>query len=164
MPSSGGKPKALTTATRGVQQIVWSPDSRTIAFATQDEPEKKPGLERFNQSFEVTPNTNIHDDGGVPPTHLWIVRGGGGEPKRLTSGPAVAADQPPAGAAGVRDSSGRKGSDFDHVFRRGGGQDGRVPAAAARRSSTSRRHDSALTGVARHASADRAGRRRDRSR
>ena len=55
VPASGGAPKALTAAPRGVQQIAWSPDSATIAFAAQDEPEKKPGFERFNQSFEVTP-------------------------------------------------------------------------------------------------------------
>ena len=87
VPASGGKPKALTTAPRGVQQIVWSPDSSTLAFAAQDEPEKKPGFERFNQSFEVTPNTNYTMTAGLPPTHLWIVAAAGGDAKRLTSGP-----------------------------------------------------------------------------
>ena len=84
--ASGGKPKSLTAAPRGVQQFVWSPDSKTFAFAAQDEPEKKPGFERFNQSFEVTPNTNMTMTAAVPPTHLWVVAASGGESKRLTSG------------------------------------------------------------------------------
>ena len=86
VPSGGGKPKSLTNAPRGVQQLVWSPDSKTIAFAAQDELEKKPGFDRANRSFEVTPNTNVTMTEPVPPTHLWIVQPAGGEPKRMTSG------------------------------------------------------------------------------
>src|SRR6188472_2343508 len=41
VPSKGGVAKVLTSSPRGVQQLAWSPDSKTIAFATQDEPEKK---------------------------------------------------------------------------------------------------------------------------
>ena len=73
VPASGGTPTSLTSAPRGVQQVVWSPDSTTLAFAAQDQPEKQPGFERFNQSFEVTPNTNYTMTAAVPPTHLWIV-------------------------------------------------------------------------------------------
>jgi dipeptidyl aminopeptidase/acylaminoacyl peptidase len=76
----------LTSSPRGVQQLAWSPDSKTIAFATQDELEKKPGFERWNRSFEVTLNTDYTMTEAVPPTHLWMVAAAGGDPKRLTSG------------------------------------------------------------------------------
>ena len=69
-----------------MQQLAWSPDSKTIAFATQDELEKKPGFERWNRSFEVTLNTDYTMTEAVPPTHLWMVAAAGGDPKRLTSG------------------------------------------------------------------------------
>jgi dipeptidyl aminopeptidase/acylaminoacyl peptidase len=84
--AKGGAPKQLTTSPRGAQQLAWSPDSKTIAFATQDEPEKKPGFEKWNRSFEVTVNTNLTMTEAEPPTHLWIVPAAGGDPKRLTSG------------------------------------------------------------------------------
>nr|UXE45356.1 dipeptidyl-peptidase 5 [uncultured bacterium] len=81
-----GMPVQVTSSPRGVQQLAWSPDSKTIAFATQDEPEKKPGFERWNRSFEVTLNTDYTMTEAVPPTHLWTVAAAGGEAKRLTSG------------------------------------------------------------------------------
>ena len=84
--SKGGAPTAMTSSPRGVQQLAWSPDSKTIAFATQDEIEKKPGFERWNRSFEVTLNTDYTMTEAVPPTHLWMVAAAGGDPKRLTSG------------------------------------------------------------------------------
>jgi dipeptidyl aminopeptidase/acylaminoacyl peptidase len=85
-PSRGGQPKSLTTTPRGVQQYAWSPDSKTIAFATQDEPEAKQGFERWNKSFEVTLSTDFTMTAAVPPTHVWMVPSGGGDMKRLTSG------------------------------------------------------------------------------
>src|SRR5262249_36153449 len=82
----GGTPKVITTAARGVQQFAWSPDSKTIAFATQDEVEKKDGFERWNRSFEMTLNSDYTMTEAVLPTHLWTVAASGGESKRLTSG------------------------------------------------------------------------------
>ena len=82
----GVAPKQMTNSPRGVQQLAWSPDSKTIAFATQDEPEQKPGFEKWNKSFEVTLNTDFTMTEAVPPTHLWIVSATTGQPKRLTSG------------------------------------------------------------------------------
>ena len=84
--SKGGVAKAVSSSPRGVQQLAWSPDSKTIAYATQDEPEKKAGFERWNRSFEVTLNTDYTMTEAVPPTHLWMVSANGGDPKRLTSG------------------------------------------------------------------------------
>src|SRR5262245_34098828 len=54
--AAGGDPKQLTSAPSGVQQFAWSPDGRNIGFATADEPEKKPGYQRWNDSFEVLPS------------------------------------------------------------------------------------------------------------
>src|SRR6185436_18547286 len=82
----GAAPSQLTSSPRGAQQLAWSPDSKTIAFATQDEPEKKAGFERWNRSFEVTLNMNYTMTEAEPPTHLWTVAAAGGDPKRLTSG------------------------------------------------------------------------------
>src|SRR5206468_2029540 len=39
--STGGQDKQVTSAPMGVQQLSWSPDGKTIAFATADEHEKK---------------------------------------------------------------------------------------------------------------------------
>jgi dipeptidyl aminopeptidase/acylaminoacyl peptidase len=84
--AGGAAPRQVTNSTRGVQQLAWSPDSKTIAFATQDQPEPKPGFEKWNRSFEVTLNTDYTMTEAVPPTHLWMVSATSGEPKRLTSG------------------------------------------------------------------------------
>jgi dipeptidyl aminopeptidase/acylaminoacyl peptidase len=82
----GGADRQLTTAPMGVQQFAWSPDGTTIAFATADEPEKKPGWERYNDSFEVQLNDNFLTNAAQTPTHVWIVSSAGGPSKRLTSG------------------------------------------------------------------------------
>ena len=66
--STGGTPKQLTAAPTGVQQIAWSPDGRTIGFASADEPEKKPGYQRWNDSFEVQANFHLFMTAPVPPT------------------------------------------------------------------------------------------------
>ena len=84
--SEGGTPAQLTMSATGVQQLAWSPDSRTIAFASADEVEKKPGYQRWNDSFDVQPNFHLFMTAPVPPTHVWMVPAGGGEAKRLTSG------------------------------------------------------------------------------
>jgi len=85
MSSGGGDAHAVTTATTGVQQFAWSPDGKTIAYAAADEPEKKTGPERFNDSFEIV-NDDFTTTAAVLPTHLWIVSSDGGAAKRLTSG------------------------------------------------------------------------------
>jgi dipeptidyl aminopeptidase/acylaminoacyl peptidase len=84
--SHGGDAKQITTAPGGVQQLVWSPDSKTIGFATADEPEKKPGSQRWNDSFEVQLNDHLFTAAELPPTHVWTVPASGGTMKRLTSG------------------------------------------------------------------------------
>jgi dipeptidyl aminopeptidase/acylaminoacyl peptidase len=85
MPMAGGDARRLSSSSTGVQQFAWSPDGRTIAFATADEPEQRKGVDRFNQSFEVT-NDNFLTTAAPTSTHIWLVATDGGSPRRLTSG------------------------------------------------------------------------------
>jgi dipeptidyl aminopeptidase/acylaminoacyl peptidase len=85
IPRHGGEAKAITKTARGVQQFAWSPDSRTIAFSTPDEPPVKTGPERFNDSFEIF-GSDFLQTAPIPPSHLWIVSADGGDARRLTSG------------------------------------------------------------------------------
>ena len=85
MPMAGGDAIRITNAPKGVQQFAWSPDGRTIAYATEDEAEKKTGPERFNDSFEVG-NDDFLIQSQALPTHAWLVPADGGEARRLTSG------------------------------------------------------------------------------
>jgi dipeptidyl aminopeptidase/acylaminoacyl peptidase len=85
MPGAGGDARAVTSTATGVQQFAWSPDGKTFAYAAADEPEKKTGPERFNDSFEIV-NDDFTVTAAVLPTHLWIVASDGGRATRLTSG------------------------------------------------------------------------------
>lgn len=85
MPLNGGDAVRVTNAPKGVQQYAWSPDSRTIAFVAEDEPEQKKGPERFNDSFEIQ-NDNFLVQAAAVPSHIWAVPAEGGEARRLTSG------------------------------------------------------------------------------
>jgi dipeptidyl aminopeptidase/acylaminoacyl peptidase len=85
MPARGGEARSITTAPRGVQQFAWSPDGTTIAYAAADEPEKKTGPERFNDSFEIL-NDDYLITATPTSTHIWLVPSTGGDARRLTSG------------------------------------------------------------------------------
>ena len=85
MPMGGGDVRRITSAPKGVQQFAWSPDGRTIVYATEDEAEKKTGPERFNDSFEVG-NDDFLIQSQALPTHAWLVPADSGEAHRLTSG------------------------------------------------------------------------------
>src|SRR5207247_1947642 len=85
LPMGGGDAIRITNAPKGVQQFAWSPDGRTIAYATEDEAEKKTGPERFNDSFEVG-NDDFLIQSQALPTHAWLAPADGGEARRLTSG------------------------------------------------------------------------------
>jgi dipeptidyl aminopeptidase/acylaminoacyl peptidase len=56
-----------------------------IAFAAADEPPKKTGEEKFNDSFEVGNDDFLVKEAALP-THLWLLPSEGGEAHRLTSG------------------------------------------------------------------------------
>ena len=85
MAAGGGEARRITNAAEGVQQFAWSPDGSTIAYATADEPEKKIGLERFNDSFEIG-NDDFLVTKAPTSTHVWLVATDGGVARRLTSG------------------------------------------------------------------------------
>jgi dipeptidyl aminopeptidase/acylaminoacyl peptidase len=83
--TTSGESRAITSAPLGVQQFAWSPDGRTIAYATADEPEKKPGWERFNDSFEIL-SGDFLQTAALTSTHIWVVPAAGGSARRVTSG------------------------------------------------------------------------------
>lgn len=85
MPMAGGDAVQITKSNTGVQQFAWRPDGKMIAFAAADEPAKKPGDEKFNDSFEVGNDDFLIKEAALP-THLWMLPSDGGEPRRLTSG------------------------------------------------------------------------------
>ncbi|HET7458637.1 MAG TPA: S9 family peptidase [Gemmatimonadaceae bacterium] len=100
MPTAGGDARRVTSAAKGVQHYAWRPDGREVAFATADEPEKRTGSERFNDSFEVG-NDDYLVMAAPTPTHVWLVAADGSAPaRRLTSGawslPTVRPPGPPA--------------------------------------------------------------------
>jgi dipeptidyl aminopeptidase/acylaminoacyl peptidase len=119
IPSKGGEIRQLTTAPSGVQQLSWSPDGRTIGFATADVPEKKPGYQRWNDSFEVQINFHLFMTAPVPPTHVWTVPSAGGAARRLTSGTWTLPVTRPPGAPSSIITWMPDGSSI--VFARGGG-------------------------------------------
>ena len=125
--SRGGAPTQLTTASTGVQQIAWSPDGKTLGFASADEPEKKTGYQRWNDSFDVQPNFHLFMTAPVPPTHVWMVPAGGGEAKRLTSGDWTLPVTRPPGAPSSMITWAPDGTAI--VFARGGGGGGGGAAA-----------------------------------
>jgi dipeptidyl aminopeptidase/acylaminoacyl peptidase len=85
MAAAGGDARRLSSAPMGVQQYAWSPDGATLAYATSDEPEKRTGAERFNDSFEVG-NDDFLVTAAPTPTHVWLQPSDGGAARRLTSG------------------------------------------------------------------------------
>lgn len=85
MPMTGGDAVQITKSITGIQQFAWRPDGKMIAFASADEPAKKTGEEKFNDSFEVGNDDFLVKEAALP-THLWLVPSEGGEPRRLTSG------------------------------------------------------------------------------
>ncbi|HEV2690464.1 MAG TPA: DPP IV N-terminal domain-containing protein, partial [Bryobacteraceae bacterium] len=85
MPMTGGDAAQLTKSTTGVQQFAWRPDGLMIAFAASEEPSKRTGDEKFNDSFEVGNDDFLVREAPMP-AHLWLIPSDGGEPRRLTSG------------------------------------------------------------------------------
>jgi dipeptidyl aminopeptidase/acylaminoacyl peptidase len=85
VPAAGGESRQVTQAPLAVVQLAWAPDSKRIAFATSDEPPKKTGPERFNDSFEVE-GDHFLVTAAPTSTHVWIADADGGAPRRVTSG------------------------------------------------------------------------------
>ena len=89
---SAGDAVQLTHSPTPIEQIAWRPDSRALAFVTEDkEPERK-GREKFNDAVEIGNNDFLAHERQMP-AHLWVVELPSTpdaptmpEPKRLTSG------------------------------------------------------------------------------
>lgn len=85
MPVDGGDSWRVTSAANGVQHFAWRPNGTEIAYVAADEPEKRTGEERFNDSF-VAGNHDMFVAAAPTPSHLWLTPIDGGPAKRLTSG------------------------------------------------------------------------------
>jgi dipeptidyl aminopeptidase/acylaminoacyl peptidase len=80
MPADGGEGWALTDAKEGVSGYVWAPDSRSLAYVTQDP-----------RPAEDEARVKRRDDGAVFEgdfryAHLWVVAVGTREASRVTEG------------------------------------------------------------------------------
>ena len=99
LPMTGGEAERITSAPSGVQAFSWSPDGKSLAFTTADEPPNKEAIAKHDDAFEVG-DDSMFTSAAVTPTHLWVVPSGGGEARRLTSGawglPESAPPGPPA--------------------------------------------------------------------
>lgn len=81
-----GKAHRLTKMPAGVQEIAWSPDSRTIAVVAADQPGRAL-VQSQGGRFEGGENGDIAREAATP-SQLWIVPVSGAKPAMLTTGPA----------------------------------------------------------------------------
>jgi dipeptidyl aminopeptidase/acylaminoacyl peptidase len=85
MPMSGGDPYRITSVSRDVEQIAWSPDGSLIAYVTADDRPGSADAGEQSTAFEVADNGFLETEAPLS-SHLWIVPAAGGTPRRLTSG------------------------------------------------------------------------------
>src|SRR5437879_6286862 len=90
IPAEGGEARKLTDQKESVEEIVWSPDSKRIAFgarvrdaAYEEEDDKKRAPRRITRVFHKLDSVGFTGDRRK---HLFVVDLDGGEPKQLTSG------------------------------------------------------------------------------
>jgi dipeptidyl aminopeptidase/acylaminoacyl peptidase len=81
---AGGEARKITAAPEGVQQLAWSPDGASIAYATPD-PRDEKALARKEDSFEMG-DDGLFTSAAPRPQHIWIVKADGSGNRRLTSG------------------------------------------------------------------------------
>lgn len=75
----------VTKTPKGVQYFSWSPDSRSLAFATIDEPADKGKIEKGYTAFEAG-NNDMFVTSRPQPAHIWTVNLASGKQKRHTTG------------------------------------------------------------------------------
>ncbi|HXW57239.1 MAG TPA: S9 family peptidase [Candidatus Cybelea sp.] len=85
LPMNGGDAMQITQGPDGVEQFAWRPDGKMIAYVTPDPTDKK-AIEEHHDAFEVG-DTDYLETAAARSSHVWTVPAGGGEAKRVTSGP-----------------------------------------------------------------------------
>jgi dipeptidyl aminopeptidase/acylaminoacyl peptidase len=85
LPLSGGDARPATNAKDGVEQYVWRPDGRAIAYAAADPLPERRGADRFRDSFVFTTEP-ITDREPPQPVHLFVAALPGKDVTQLTFG------------------------------------------------------------------------------
>jgi dipeptidyl aminopeptidase/acylaminoacyl peptidase len=85
LPMNGGDSQQITDAKQGVISFAWRPDSRALAYVTEDEPPNKKAIEHHLDAVVITDNDYLTEKAPLP-AHVWIVDADGTHAKRLTSG------------------------------------------------------------------------------
>ncbi|MDA8350375.1 MAG: S9 family peptidase [Pseudomonadota bacterium] len=101
VPATGGTPRVLTDAPRGVEQFAFSPDGRTLAYVTPD-PSPLSVHERQTHHDLFA----IHDDDYLihqppVPSEIWLQPLPGGAARQLTHGPGSVLETPPPFGGGI---------------------------------------------------------------
>src|SRR2546428_2576774 len=96
LPMNGSEPRALTTLSRAIDSIAWSPAGNTIAFTAATKPddlqdEKKKDDEHESDVRVINQAVYRSNGGGyrdpVRSTHLWVIDAADdAKPKQITSG------------------------------------------------------------------------------
>ena len=86
LPMTGGDPKQITRSPSDVQQFDWSPDGKSIAYVTADEPPDKESAAKNDDAFKVG-NNDFLQTAAPTPNHIWLAASDGSWHQRLTSGP-----------------------------------------------------------------------------
>ncbi|HXO17272.1 MAG TPA: hypothetical protein VN909_03800, partial [Candidatus Dormibacteraeota bacterium] len=92
MPLDGGDDAhAVTHSDSGVDEFVWRPDGRALAYAAADSDPPRSGADRFRDSFIFTTEPVVARE-APRPSHLFTVSLDGGAATQLTFGAESASD------------------------------------------------------------------------
>ena len=90
IPTSGGEARQLTSAVGGVTEFAWSPDSSSLAFVSNVDPDRPPDGEEDMPRVKVIRRIRYRDDGegwrGDAFRHIFTVDVACGEVRQLTDG------------------------------------------------------------------------------
>lgn len=91
IPTSGGEARRLTSVVGGVTELAWSPDSASLAFVSEVDPDRPPEGDDGNiPRVKVVRRIRYRDDGegwrGDAFRHVFVVDVEGGEARQLTDG------------------------------------------------------------------------------
>ena len=92
MPTSGGEARKLTGVAGGITDIAWSPDSSSLAFVSDVDPDRAPDDHdpKKDPRVRVVSRIRYRADGlgwrGEAFRHVFVVERGSGETRQLTDG------------------------------------------------------------------------------